>query len=54
MGFAPRGQLFELFQIAPGDLVKKGSKCSFTVCKLRFFALFCLLSHSPERISTAC
>ncbi|MBW6477397.1 MAG: hypothetical protein K0A95_10030, partial [Chromatiales bacterium] len=25
-------------QIAPGDLVKSGSKCAFTTCKLRFFA----------------
>jgi len=35
MGFAPRGQLYELFQIAPGDLVKSGSKYAFTPCKRR-------------------
>ena len=37
---------------------KIGSKCGVaqrqTACKLRFFANFCLVSHSPETVSTAC
>jgi phosphate acetyltransferase len=28
--------------------LKIGSKCSFTPCKLRFLADFCLVLHSPE------
>jgi hypothetical protein len=47
-------QAVEILLMRRDTALKTGSKCSFIPYKLRFFTAFRLVSHSPERISTAC
>jgi len=47
-------QLDPAFAAQSGWQGKTGSKCSCTARTLRFFADFCLVSHSLATFSTAC